>query len=121
MQPRIDCAESIVHHRGGRQPNRLFRGSRGGAQETFCCRGFGGANNLPGDFQTFSCTLNGSHSHTVGATKKGGVQNRFVGALFRVLVFKRALFVHFQGKREMHEKQHFDKTNTLCIQISLIL
>lgn len=96
-------------------------GRGGGGQETFCCRGFGGANNLPGDFQTFSYTLNGSHSHTVGATKKGGVQNRFVGALFRVLVFKRALFVHFQGKREMHEKQHFDKTNTLCIQISLIL
>ena len=53
--------------------------------------------------------------------EKGGVQNRFTGTLFSVLVFIRALFYYFQGKREMHEKQHFDKTNTLCIQISLIL
>ena len=113
---RIDCASS-----GRDATESIIQRVEGGGQETFCCRGFGGANNLPGDFQTFSYTLNGSHSHTVGATKKGGVQNRFVGALFRVLVFKRALFVHFQGKREMHEKQHFDKTNTLCIQISLIL
>ena len=113
---RIDYASS-----GRDATESIIQRVEGGGQETFCCRGFGGANNLPGDFQTFFYTLNGSHSNTAGTMEKGGVQNRFTGTLFSVLVFIRALFYYFQREREMHEKQHFDKTNTLCIQISLIL
>jgi len=38
-------------------------GGGGGGQNFFFFFGFGGALNLPGVFQTFSYTLNNSHSY----------------------------------------------------------
>ena len=75
----------------------------GGQRKDFSV-GFVGAIIIPEGFELFSYTLNDSHSHAVGAIKKAVRETRFVGALFRVLVFKRSLFDYFQGKREMHEK-----------------
>ena len=109
---RIDCASS-----GREATESTIQRSRGGAQKTLIFLGFGGVNNLPGDFQTFSYTLNISHSNTAGTMFSGGVQNRFVGALFRVLVFIRALFVHFQGgtgnarKAALRQNEYIVHTN----------